>query len=91
MWIIRESKTATKTLSKAPVSVRKKYDAWLEIVKLQGPQGLREVKSFHDEAVSGQPGLHSCRLNIQYRVFYRVDKDVVTIYVIDVNLHDYGK
>jgi len=53
MWLVNESRSARKALEVAPANIRAKWDIWLRIVKQSGPQGLRAVKGFHDEALSG--------------------------------------
>jgi addiction module RelE/StbE family toxin len=92
MWTVFESSSARKTLLKAPKEVREKYDVWQSIVRLSGPVGLRAIKGFHDESLKGKwAGYRSSRLNIQYRVIYRVEANEVAVYVVDVNAHDYRR
>jgi mRNA-degrading endonuclease YafQ of YafQ-DinJ toxin-antitoxin module len=92
MWDVRETKAATKALDKAPAEVKRNYDAWVQIVRLHGPRGLRDIKGFHDEALSGAlQGSRSSRLNLRWRVIYMVSADVVTIVVRDVNAHKYKR
>ena len=90
MWKVLESKSARKTLDVAPPEVRRKWDIWLAIVELDGPEGLRRVVGFHDEALSGTwKGHRSSRLSIAYRVIYSVQRDALTVHVVDVTKHDY--
>lgn len=57
---------------------------------ISGPQGLKMIKGFHDEALKGQwQGYRSSRLNIHYRVIYKVRADVVIVEVFDINRHQY--
>ena len=50
------------------------------------------IKGFHDEALKGEwKGCRSSRLNIQYRVIYKIVKDEILVQVIDVTTHDYRK
>ena len=59
---------------------------------LSGPQGLRLIKGFYDESLSGDwKGYRSSRLGIKYRVLYQVEPKQVTVYVFDLNAHDYRK
>ena len=54
MWIIYEKKSLTRGMGKIPLRIRKHYELWKRIVELEGPEGLRQIKGFHDEALSGQ-------------------------------------
>lgn len=81
-----------KTLAAAPIEVQKRYEKWKDIVAISGPRGLRQIRGFNDEALSGKwKGFRSSRLNIQYRVIYRVQKDRVLVEVEKVTPHDYGR
>ena len=92
MWKVTESKAATKALDRAPASVKANFDAWLQIVKHSGPDGLRLIKGFHDEALSGRWQDHrSSRLSRDYRLIYRVQRDAVEVHVVDMTKHDYRK
>jgi plasmid maintenance system killer protein len=92
MWTVFESASAAKTLAKAPREIREKYDIWLNIVRVSGPQSLRLIKGFHDEVLRGKwAGHRSSRLNIQYRVIYRLEAASVRVYVVEVTAHDYRR
>ena len=93
MWTILEHRRAARNLSRSvPQDVLKRYEKWKDIARISGPKGLRLIKGFHDEALSGQwRGFRSSRLNRQWRVIYRVRKDVFQIHVVEVNPHDYSK
>lgn len=92
MWTVLEEKTAAKALDKLPPQVAEKYAVWCAIVRQSGPQGLRTIKSFHDEKLGDNLShLRSSRLSLQFRVIYRVDANVVTVYVEDINPHKYKK
>ena len=55
-----------------------------------GPDKLREFPGFHDEKLKGDlEGKRSSRLSIQYRVIYSVEKETISIYVIDITPHKY--
>ncbi|MCU7862041.1 MAG: type II toxin-antitoxin system mRNA interferase toxin, RelE/StbE family, partial [Candidatus Thiodiazotropha sp. (ex Lucinoma kastoroae)] len=76
----------------APNDVLKKYEKWKDIVALSGPQGLRRFKGLHDESLSGKwKGYRSSRLTIQYRVFYKIEKDQLTVKVEKITPHDYRR
>ena len=82
-----------KQLSGAvPIEILKRYEKWKDIVRLSGPSGLRAIKGFHDEALSGEwKGCRSSRLGLQWRVIYQTVADKVLIQVIQVTAHDYRK
>jgi len=76
----------------APVKVLQRYEKWKDIVKISGPQGLKLIRGFHDEALTGNwEGFRSSRLNIQYRVIYKVQKDQAMVEVERVTPHDYRR
>ena len=90
MWTILEQRDVARILDKLPPQVAEKYAFWCALVRQSGPRGLRTIKSFHDEKLRGSLAeLRSSRLNKQWRVIYRVDSDVVTVYVERVTPHDY--
>ena len=93
MWRIDEHRRVDKRLAgSVPLEVLKCYEKWKDIARLSGPPGLRLIKGFHDEALSGAwTGHRSSRLGLQWRVIYRVAADVLLIQVVDVNAHDYRK
>ncbi|MFU8878030.1 MAG: type II toxin-antitoxin system mRNA interferase toxin, RelE/StbE family [Wenzhouxiangellaceae bacterium] len=93
MWTILERRRAARNLANAvPLDVLKRYEKWKDIARISGPQGLRLIKGFHDEALVGQwRGFRSSRLNRQWRVIYRIRKDVLQIHVVEVNPHDYKR
>jgi len=92
MWTVLETKAAKKALDRAPQEIQRNYTAWLQIVRLQGPEGLRVIKGFHDEALTGElKGLRSSRLSRKWRVVYSVEKATVTVEVCDVNPHEYRR
>ena len=65
---------------------------WKDIAMLSGPQGLRAIKGFRDEALSGEwKGFRSSRLNEQWRVIYSAEADVMIVQVVRVTPHDYRK
>lgn len=90
MWEILESQKGAKQFPGLPVQVLKKYEVWKSIVRYNGPQKLREFKGFHDEALKGRlQGKRSSRLNIQYRLIYRVAEREQRIYVEGITPHNY--
>jgi len=90
MWQLYEKKSLLKKIDKIPKHILKRYELWKSIVELQGLSGLREIKGFHDESLTGEwLGFRSSRLNIQWRVIYTIENDVCEIYVVDINPHHY--
>ena len=92
MWTIVEEHDAAKALDKIQPQVAEKYAFWCAIVRQSGPHGLRAIKSFHDEKLAGRLAhLRSSRLSQQWRILYRVEADMVTVYVERITPHDYRK
>ena len=92
MWDIYEHKRLARQLRKLPTDVLKRYEKWKDIVTVSGPQGLRLIRGFHDEALFGKwKGHRSSRLSPQYRVLYRIESDRILIEVVNVTAHDYRK
>ena len=93
MWEIEEHRRVDKQLSgSVPVEVLKRYEKWKDIARISGPQGLRLIKGFHDEALSGEwKGHRSSRLGLQWRVIYRVVANVLLIQIVQVTAHDYRR
>ena len=93
MWQVEEHRNVDKQLSRSvPVEILKRYEKWKDIARLSGPQGLRAIVGFHDEALSGQwKGYRSSRLGLQWRVIYRVVAQVLKTQVVEVTPHDYRR
>lgn len=94
MWRIEEHLTADKELSskRVPAEILKRYEKWKDIVMLSGPLGLRAIKGFRDEALSGEwKGFRASRLNEQWRVIYSIVADVFLVRIVRVTPHDYRK
>lgn len=92
MWSIYESVEAQKQLDRLPDEMLKRYEKWKDVIRYSGVQGLRLIKGFHDEALSGVwRGRRSSRLNLQYRVIYEVKEAEVSVYVLKVTPHDYRR
>ena len=92
MWSIYEHRRIAKQLLSVPQEVQKKYQKWKDIVALSGPQGLRALKGLHDESLIGEwKGHRSSRLNLQYRIIYKVESDQILIKVVKLTPHDYRR
>lgn len=92
MWRVFEHRRVDKHLSSAPEDILKRYEKWKDIVAISGPEGLRQIKGFHDEALKGErKGYRSSRLGIKYRVIYKVEAQEILVNVVEVTAHDYRK
>lgn len=90
MWIIYEKKTLIKSLKTIPLRIKKEYEIWKRIMELEGMQGLRAIRGYHDEALQGEwKGFRSSRLSLQWRVIYKAEAKQLEVYVIDINAHKY--
>ena len=92
MWVIYEHKSVIKQLNSLPVDILKRYEKWKDVVAISGPSGLKQIKGFNDEPLKGEwKGYRSSRLNIQYRVIYKIENEELYIKVIKVMTHDYRR
>ena len=92
MWEIYEHHMLIRKIPRIPLEVLKRYEKWKDIVVISGPEGLRHIKGFHDEALKGQfTGFRSSRLGLQYRLIYKVESKKLYVQVLDINAHDYRK
>ena len=92
MWEIYEHNSLVRKLGRIPVKILKRYEKWKDIVAISGPQGLRLIKGFHDEALKGQwRGFRSSKLGKQYRLIYKIENKKLYVKVIDITPHDYRR
>ncbi len=92
MWEIYEHRKVTRSFSKLPLDVKERYEKWIDIVRISGPDGLKNIRGFHDEPLRGEwKGHRSSRLNIQYRVIYKINKNEVFVQVERLTPHDYRR
>jgi toxin HigB-1 len=92
MWRIEEHRRVDKQLSGTPREILKRYEKWKDIAALSGPPGLRLIKGFHDEALSGEwKGHRSSRLGAQYRIIYRLAPEQQLFQVVSITAHDYRR
>ena len=90
MWDVFEKKSIQKVIKKAPNEVIDRYEAWKRIVEISGPQGLKNIRGFRDEALKGEwKGYRSSRLGIQWRVIYKINGEVLEVYVFEITPHKY--
>jgi addiction module RelE/StbE family toxin len=92
MWQIYEHRKLPGRLSRIPIEILKRYEKWKDIVAVSGPEGLRLIKGFRDEALKGSwVGHRSSRLGFQWRILYRIEKQNLFVLVVDINAHDYRR
>ena len=92
MWEILEHRRIDRQFRRLPIEIQQRYEIWKDIVRTSGPQGLRAIRGFNDEALSGEwRGHRSSRLNRQYRVIYRIQRDIITVEVVSITPHDYRR
>ena len=92
MWKIYEHRSALKGLKSLPVDILKRYEKWKDIVAISGPNGLKQIKGFNDEPLKGKwKGHRSSRLNIQYRIIYKIEGEQLFVQVVKVTAHDYRR
>ena len=90
MWYIKEHRDIAKQSLKLPLPVVKKYELWKNIIFRHGPEKLKEFPGFHDEKLKGErKRQRSSRLSEQYRVIYTVERDIVTVLVMEITPHKY--
>lgn len=89
---VYEHRKVPKQLGKIPKDILQRYEKWKDIVRLSGPDGLKAIRGFNDEALRGDwKGFRSSQLNQQYRVIYRIERDNILIKVVEVTPHDYRR
>jgi addiction module RelE/StbE family toxin len=92
MWDVYETRSAARQLDVLPLDILKRFEKWKDVVRLSGPEGLRMIRGFRDEALSGEwAGHRSSRLNQQYRVIYLIERTAIRVEVVRVSAHDYRK
>ena len=92
MWKIYEHRKIDKQLQSIPIDTLKRYEKWKDIVYVSGPEGLKLIKGFKDEALAGKwKGYRSSILNLQYRVIYKIEKEEILVQVVSVTPHNYRR
>jgi plasmid maintenance system killer protein len=90
MWHIKEHRDIEKICRKLPQPILKKYELWKNLVFRHGPEKLKEFPGFNDEKLKGKrEGQRSSRLNLQYRVIYVVQQNIVSVFVLEITPHEY--
>ena len=90
------TKGAQKDLKKAPLQIAKNLKTWVELVKTEGLEKVRQLPGYHDEPLRGKrQRQRSIRLNIAYRALYTIEKDdsgddvVQFVSIFKVSKHEY--
>jgi len=92
MWRIEEHRRVDKQAAVVPKDILKRYEKWKDIAEISGPPGLRLIRGFRDEALSGEwRGYRSSRLGLQWRVIYRVVAEKLLFQVASITAHDYRR
>lgn len=92
MWSIEEHRRIGKQVKAIPKDILKRYEKWKDITTISGPPGLRLIKGFHDEALSGEwRGYRSSSVGLQWRVIYRIVAEDLLFQVASITAHDYRK
>ena len=92
MWRIEEHRRVDKQAAAVPKDILKRYEKWKDIAAISGLPGLRLIRGFRYEALSGEwRGYRSCRLGLQWRVIYRVVAEKLLFQVASITAHDYRR
>lgn len=92
MWEMYEHPSSAKQIDSAPEEILKRYEKWKDIVRISGPQALREIRGFRDEALRGEwIGHRSSRVHVQDGVIYCIEKEAVIVQIVSVTTHDYRR
>ncbi len=92
MWRIEEHRRVDKQVASIPKEILKRYEKWKDIAAISWLPGLRLIKGLHDEALLGEwQGYRSSRLELQWRVIYRVIPERLLFQVASITAHDYRR
>ena len=92
MWRIEEHRRVDKQAASAPAEILKRYEKWKDIASMSGPMGLRLIKGFRDEALSGEwKGYRSSRLGDRWRIIYCVVAEETLLRIESLTAHDYRR
>ncbi|OGT84220.1 MAG: addiction module toxin [Gammaproteobacteria bacterium RIFCSPLOWO2_02_FULL_61_13] len=92
MWWIEEHRRLDRQLVSAPRELLARYEKWKDVAVFSGPFGLRLLKGFHDESLTGEwSGYRSSRLGLKSRVIYRFVAEERLFQVVSITAHDYRR
>jgi len=86
------SAAAEKQLRKVPAHIVKKFALWVDLVTVEGLAAARAIPGYRDHGLKGDwKGYRAIRLSEAHRAIYqeRDDGTAQTVYVEEVNNHDY--
>jgi proteic killer suppression protein len=85
------SRIARKQLATVPAHIVRKFALWTDLVQSEGLDAARAIPGFRDHALKGQwQGYRAVRLSDAYRAIYIIRSNAIeTVYVEEVNKHDY--
>ena len=90
MWRVVEAAGVGRQLGRASKQVQEKYEFWRSVAEIDGLVGLRRLPGFRDHALKGEwQGARSSALSRKWRVIYAARGDELTVFVLEVNPHDY--
>jgi addiction module RelE/StbE family toxin len=89
--VVYVSNNAQKKFEKLPPYIQVAFYGWVKIIEEHGLNEMQKTIGFRDHALIGKlSGLRASSLNRSYRVIYKIDSDdLIIIYVLEVNKHDY--
>lgn len=92
MFLVVETKTASKELNKAPLEIIEAYEFWKSVVQVSGIIGLKGYPGFKDHPLKGEwQGARSSYLNRKWRVIYFTQAEEVYVTVVRLTPHDYRR
>ena len=92
MWRIEEHRRVHKQAAAIPEDILKQYEKWKDIATISGPAGLRLIRGFLNETLSGEwRAYRSSRLGLQWCVIYRVIAEKLLFQVASITAHDYRR
>lgn len=81
-----------KEIQSLPIQCMKKYAVFKYVVGTSGLCGLDKYPGYKLESLKGRlKGIYSVRLNIAYRLLFRVDKGKRIIEIQEISKHEYNQ
>ena len=87
---ISRTRNFDKQLDRVPDFIRKKVMLWIFLVESSGIWEVAKSPGFHDEPLKGErKGQRSVRMNLAYRLIYRIVEGRIHIELLEVHKHEY--